>query len=301
MAKYTREQIETQGLPFALSYLLPVVNATSTITYGEIARRLQSDLKISERIFSTHIGGVAGALMNRLHEVDKNVPLINVLVVRQGKNLPGEGVDGYLRDWFGVKDDPLPPKLKAKLVSQAAQQVYSYPHWKRVYQKAFGRAAPADAPSGLPAGTERDGKTPSGGRWGGEPESEEHKALKAHIRAHPPLVGVKGRPDIASVEKRLLSYDEIDVFFQVGFRAFLVEVKSKRSNVYDFERGVYQCIKYRAVFLAQCKKVMPDVEVTAILVVEETPPPNIKALAVLNKVQIIVVVPRAAGKVSNKG
>src|ERR1039457_7289023 len=52
---------------------------------------------------------------------------------------------------------------------------------------------------------------------------------------------------------------------------------------------VYQCFKYRAVFLAQCKRVMPDVVATAILVVEALPPGDIKVLAALHKVQIKMV------------
>jgi hypothetical protein len=78
----------------------------------------------------------------------------------------------------------------------------------------------------------------------------------------------------------LLSYDEVDVFFQVGFQVFLVEVKSRKSNVFDLQRGIYQCVKYRAVFEAQCVKVMPDARVTSILVTEVDPPSWIKALAI---------------------
>ncbi len=290
MAKYTRKQINNDGLPYVLSYLLPVINATSTISYGEVAKRLESDLKIGGRIFSTQIGGVVGSLMNRLHELDQQIPLINVLVVRKDKNgLPSEGVDGYLRERFGVKKDPLPSVLKASLVTKAALEVYAYPNWRQVYKEAFGNEPPDVTASGLPSGTEKDGKTPDGLGWGGQAESEEHKSLKNYIYTHPKLVGIKVRPDYAIVEKRLLSYDEVDVFFQVGLRVFLIEVKSIRSNTADLVRGVYQCIKYRAVFMAQCKIVMPSVEVTAILVTEESPSQEIISLAKLHKIQIRVV------------
>lgn len=292
VATYTREKLTTDGLPFAMAYILPVIEATATIRYGEIAARLATDLHIQGRIFSPQIGWVAGSLMDRLHEFDDELPLINVLIVRQGNEQPGSGVDSYLRSWFGVAG-PLSPQRKAQLVSRAAQQVYAYPRWREVYRKVFGQAAPPETPSRLPPGTEEDGKTPSGGQRGGEAESKEHKALKKYVHARPGLVGVEGKPDIAKIEKRLLSFDEVDVFFQRGRKAFVVEVKSRISNAADHERGVYQCIKYRAVFRAQCKKVMPDVDVSAVLVIEETPTPDLKALAALHGVQIkTIVVPR---------
>lgn len=161
MANYTREQIETDGLPFTLSYLLPVISATSTITYGEIARRLEVDLKISGRIFSTQIGGVAGALMIHLHKVDKSIPLVNVLVVRQGATLPSSGADDFMIERFIGKNGlgkPMTPELKSRLCSQAFREVYRYKHWHRVYEKAFGKQAPPEDLLVLDKGVEKDGR-----------------------------------------------------------------------------------------------------------------------------------------------
>lgn len=142
MPNYTLEQLRSDGLPFVLRYLLPVVAANTTITYGRIADLLEQDLKLGGPIFSTQIGGVVGTLMDRLHEVDAEIPLINVLVVNQGTGSPGIGVDGYLRDWFDVAADPLPSSLKSRLVARAAREVYAFPDWARVYSEAFGGPVP---------------------------------------------------------------------------------------------------------------------------------------------------------------
>jgi len=64
----------------------------------------------------------------------------------------------------------------------------------------------------------------------------------------------------------LLSGDEVDVFFEATNSADLVEVKSRRSADSDYMRGVYQCIKYRAVFRAQREGTTPDLNIRAILV-----------------------------------
>jgi len=287
---YTREQIQSDGLPWVLGYLLPVVAANTTITYGRIADLLQKDLGLHGPIFSTHIGGVVGTLMNHLHEIDPEIPLINALVVNQGTGAPGIGVDGYLRERFGVTADPLSPTRKAGLVARASREVYTYPDWAKVYNNAFGGPVPTDDPLVLVTGTEQDGVPPSSiGKRGIKAESKEHKALKAHVLAHPACVDIKGMPEKAADELVLLSGDEVDVCFETRNRIDLVEVKSIRSDWNDLRRGVYQCIKYRAVFLAQRRAVTPDMQVIATLVLEKEAPTDIYDLAKLHSVRLKVV------------
>jgi hypothetical protein len=76
------------------------------------------------------------------------------------------------------------------------------------------------------------------------------------------------------------------VIFETHDAAYLVEVKSARSNDADLVRGVYQCVKYRAVYFAQCKGLTPNIEIHAILAVEEEPPGKIGALAKFNDVTV---------------
>lgn len=55
------------------------------------------------------------------------------------------------------------------------------------------------------------------------------------------------------------------------FRA--VEVKSIRSGYDDLKRGIYQCVKYREVKIAEMQPYDADVE--AILVTERELPPDL--------------------------
>ncbi len=87
----------------------------------------------------------------------------------------------------------------------------------------------------------------------------------------------------------LLSGDEVDVYIARGNTVHLVEVKSIRSSAPDLTRGVYQCIKYRAVFEAQRVGTTPDIRIIATLVVETDPPSHIRDLAKRHKVRIAVV------------
>ena len=291
MSAYTTDQLKTKGLSWTLGYLLPVIAAKTTLSYGRIAELLARDLKIRGRVFPTHIGGVAGGLMDCLHDYDESIPLINVLIVRQGTNQPSSGVDGYLRDWFDISDDPMPQIKKRRLVSDAAQEVYAYPHWERVYKRVFKKGAPAADPLSEVLGSEKDGLPPDpiAKRHGGESESKEHKLLKAYVLKHPTSIGLQVRPKNARDEFLLLSGDEVDVYFESEGRVDLVEVKSTRSQWNDLRRGIYQCVKYRAVFQAQCSFLTPDVQVVATLVTENEIPRDLQQLAALHEVKIKVV------------
>lgn len=53
------------------------------------------------------------------------------------------------------------------------------------------------------------------------------------------------------IEKLLRSLDEIDVWFVSSGEQLAVEVKSRRSTDPDLERGIFQCVKYRALLQAE--------------------------------------------------
>jgi hypothetical protein len=291
LMSYTVEQLCSDGLEPTFRYLLPVVAANTTITYGQIADALKEDLVIEGKVFPTHIGAVVGTLMERIHEVESNAPLINVLVVNQDTGQPGIGADGFLREWFDVNAKPLSKRQKTDLVAKAAREVYAYRKWPKVFQNLFGSTAPVVDPTTIIDGTEQDGMPPASKAkgYGGPAESKEHKALKKYVFEHPASVGAPAKPDWGRPEFQLMSGDEVDVFFERGTRVDLVEVKSIRSSDPDLIRGVYQCVKYRAVFMAQRLGTTPDMQVVATLVVEAEPAAHILDLAKLHKVRVRVI------------
>lgn len=93
----------------------------------------------------------------------------------------------------------------------------------------------------------------AGGGWGGG-ESDEHKTLKAYVMAHPELFGADANCE-RFTEYPLRSGDSIDVFFKSPDVWIGVEVKSVVSEVndLDYQRGLYQVVKYEAVLRAQAK------------------------------------------------
>jgi hypothetical protein len=282
------------GLRYTFDYLLPVVQAGTTITYGEIAEKLAEDLHIDGKVFPVHVGHVVGTLMERILDIDNAAPLINVIVVRQGSDQPSSGADGFLRNRFHLGGTgPINGKEKRELVAEAAKAVYASKNLGQIYRRLFDQEPLEASPASLIEGSEADGipssSSQSGQRFGGPAESEEHRKLKQYILRHPEKVGASEKPDDARKEFMLLSGDEVDVYIACGNTVRLVEVKSIRSSAPDLIRGVYQCIKYRAVFEAQRVETTPDIQIIATLVVETDPPLHIRDLAKRHKVRIAVV------------
>ena len=58
-------------------------------------------------------------------------------------------------------------------------------------------------------------------------------------------------------------------------------IKSKRSGYDDIERGIYQCIKYRAVLIAENKVNKISKPVHVILVTEDVVPDFLKKISEL--------------------
>ena len=290
MSTYTVDRLALRGARYTLALLLQHIHDGDEpfVTYGAIARLLQTKLKIP-RVFPTHIGSVAGTMMDLIEEEEAQAPLINALVTRPN-GIPGKGFGGYYnrrirregeRTW-----DKLPRGRKLEVVAEVRAEVRRYPGWDALYATLFG-AAPPKAPKPKRY-KERDGKPADTDRPIGKGESPEHKKLKDWAVKNPAALGlargVRGTP-----EKGLLSGDRIDVLFTDGASFVAVEVKSMLSTDDDLRRGVYQCVKYRAVVEAQESPV--SVAVRTMLLTERDLPDDLKTrareLGVLLKVHAI--------------
>lgn len=294
MAHYTLEQLRTDGLPFVMSYLIEAARNHSTIKYGAIASRLQRDLRIEGKIFPTQIGHPVGTLMHKIHEVAPKAPLINMLAVNQETGVAGDGADDFLADLYrkSVKKIRASGTLKQRLVNRALAEVYAFSYWNRVAKKLFGSDFFSLKPQTTPEGTEVDHSTTPGKPRGGESESAEHFALKMRVVKKPILAGVKDEWLEARPEFYLKSGDEVDVCILTTTYAYLVEVKSRRSNDTDFERGIYQCVKYRAVYKAMQVGHGSTANVRPVLVTERDLPPVLRKLAKQLDVSVRIVNPK---------
>ncbi len=265
MSTYTKEQLCDQGKPFAMAILLRALRSGEPfVTYGAIKAELEYQLDI-ESVFTIHVGAVAGALMNDILGRDPKAPLLNVLITRPN-GIPGEGAANYLANRYRQerlrKWDEVPKDEKLRIIERERKKIFAYLRWEELGIELYGPSKVKQLRE--PEGNEHDFNA-VGGR-GGEAESLEHKRLKKWVSENPAGIGIPALPQMTIVEARLLSGDEVDVLFVSGTSFYTVEVKSSRSNDADYKRGIYQCVKYREVKLAEHAPYEIDVE--TILVTE---------------------------------
>lgn len=277
MSTYTVEELREKGPPFAMALLLNCLKGGEPfVTYGSIRDELQYQLGI-ENIFPTQIGHVAGSLMNKILQVDPRAPLINALITRPD-GLPSVGVGDYFADRYKVdaykRWDAISTSKKRKLIEHEREKILRFGRWDQINAWLFGNGAKSLLRK--KEGTEVDG-LPRNGGYGGEAESPEHKKLKSWVAAHPQKIGLAKSFGKGDTESMLLSGDEVDVLFGKGANYVVVEVKSCRSNDVDLRRGIYQCVKYRAVKQSEHKP--HEVAVRAILVTERELNEELKARA----------------------
>jgi hypothetical protein len=288
MATYTVEQLSRDGPQYAMAMLLRCLTAGEPfVTYGAIRDELQHQLKV-RRIFPTQIGYVAGSLMNQILEIEPDAPLINVLITRPD-GIPGGGAGEYLADRYENnsyrKWGNVPTREKLEVIAREREKVFKYRKWGAINEELFGRNA--ESKIRFIKGSEVDGRSSNGMNHGGPAESDEHKKLKEWVASNPLKVGLAKSFEKGTTEAPLLSGDTIDVLFSDGNDHVVVEVKSCRSNDADLQRGIYQCVKYRAV--KEAEHAPNKVNVRALLVGERILNTELMSRARLLKVKYLCV------------
>ncbi|BAR58914.1 hypothetical protein NK6_5757 [Bradyrhizobium diazoefficiens] len=230
-------------------------------------------------------------MMFAIQDVEPDAPLLNLLCVNGTTKLPGTGAHDFLKAYNpDINYKRLKNARKRSVLRPFVDEVYEFKGWPKLAKRVFGITLPKIEPS---EPVEADGKAQRLGlARGGPPESEEHIRLKEYVCNNPLLVGApkgckKGWP-----EKQLRSLDEIDVWFMSPGKELAVEVKSRRSNDFDLQRGIYQCVKYRTVLEAQNKADRITSKVRACLVSERKLPDDLARLADLLDIDVRVLRPR---------
>jgi hypothetical protein len=248
---YTVADLLNVGPAAAMSYLILAADRRETVGYEDVARYIGQTI---DKRFSTskhHIGNVAGDLIDRILRKVPSAPPINSLIVAQAgneKGLPSYGADQYVAKYLKVPYGSLSVAQKRQALAPVLDDVWNFKDWRDVARKVFGNNVSIPP---MPA-REQDGKAKRRG-FGGPAESPEHSRLKEYVAAHPVRFGAPNGCSRGEKEKRLETYDEIDVWFMYPGEELAVEVKSVRSDDIDRERGLFQCVKYKALLLARTK------------------------------------------------
>ena len=150
-----------------------------------------------------------------------------------------------------------PPQVGVREPDNTSIQTYSLPPTPREH-----------GDRGLTLG-ETPTKRVTGGGGGGE--GDQHKTLKDELLGTPELFGMPG--NVGKKERKLLSGDKVDVVFETDDEYVIVEVKSEISRRSDLIRGLYQCVKYRAVVNAMLSVAGKSKEVQVFLFITCKLPP----------------------------
>lgn len=226
----------------------------SPITYTEW------DRIIVERNLGHHVllpqygrpaGQIGDACIRYSAATGTSVPLINLLIIRGNTRIPGQGADHYIREFCSTflnhDVDPATLTLREKqaIIEDSHQKIFDFPDWNDVLE-FFGLQTVERNAGRLDVDVDRP--EPNAQNWHIGRESIAHQNLKAFIASNPNAIGLPPGSE-AVKEFRLWSGDEIDVFFPV--ESLGVEVKTSSAGFDELHRGVFQCIKYKAVLRAQ--------------------------------------------------
>lgn len=256
----------------ALPLLVRQAEAGVPIFYSDLAEELGMP---NPRNLNYVLGSI-GQSLERLSKVWKSkVPPIQCLVVNKSTGLPGEGIG-----WFLVKKEvfaTLPLRQQRAIVEAELQDVFSYPRWREVLKTLELEPTTSDFSSFLSKASSRFG--------GGE--SEDHKALKVYVAQNPKAIGLGGNIPIGITEFPLPSGDSLDVSFNAKKGWVAAEVKSSKSAEGDIVRGLFQCVKYRAVMEAVLLTKSRPQNARALLVLESTLPQSLIPLRNMLGVEVV--------------
>lgn len=266
------DELYQQRARIALPILVRQAHAVAKIYYAQLAAELGMS---NPRTLNYPLGSIGTALELLSKEWKQEIPQIQCLVVNQATELPGEGVGWFVRDIGEFKGLPL--RKRQAIVDAVLAKVFAYPRWNEVLD-AFGLKPAA---TGYKAVIELAARYQAGG------ESDLHKALKRYVAENPRVVGLPIRAGVGELEYPLPSGDSIDVFFSYASVRTAVEVKSRISDHADITRGLFQCVKYRAILSACVAAENSDDSTDAVLVLEGRLPDDLRALRNILDVKVV--------------
>lgn len=250
----------------ALPLLVRQAEAGQQIFYSDLADELGMP---NPRNLNYPLGSIGRTIENLSKVWKEKVPPIQCLVVNRNTGIPGEGVGWFLRDWAGDFTS-LPRHRQKEIVAGQHALIFAYPRWgELLHVLSLDPASPnfreeiEDASSSSTAG-------------GGE--GKRHQMLKVFVAQNPACIGLSENTPPGRNEVPLPSGDRLDVSFRLKKQWVAAEVKTAISNTADLVRGLFQCVKYRAVMMA-VQAVEGEIrDVRAVLVLEGNLPSKLIAL-----------------------
>ncbi len=232
----------------AVPVLVNLAESRRSTTYTELARILLGNEKYAHPLMSAL--GRLGWALESLSEAEpkkfRKIPPIQLLVCNQKTGRPGNLALNFL-GFKKSETDKMSKQQLDSLVLAAHQEIFGYQRWHDVL-KALGLkplTLKLPATKNVLAEIQEIERRSSA-------EGDDHKRLKLFLARNPRKAGVQWK-GIGDTECFLLSGDRLDISFRNDEKWIAVEVKPKQSPLVDLIRGIFQCVKYRAVLAAQLR------------------------------------------------
>ena len=264
-----------------------------TITYKHLDREIVRR-RLGHSVHAAQYGRPAGTLGDALaeteSELDLALPPLNILIVNKGTRRPGDGCDTYFNRYTNGKPfRSLKWEKQGAVVAHATEDIFNCRNWDSLLRHY--RMSPLTTPVLLegPCLDEEKIDPPVQG-FSNEGESEDHKALKDYVLGNPSLV-LEGttRGWVGESEGKFPSGDSVDVVFRKEGSILAVEVKSHISADADLSRGIFQCVKYRAVALAWQRSLLDIPDARSVLVIQRELPSDLAELAARLSIEVVVI------------
>lgn len=265
----------------ALPLLVRQALAEEPISYKNLAAELGMS---NPRHLNKVLDAIGQTMLDMSAQLDgfDNIPPIQCLVINKKTGIPGEGV-GFALPSIDIESyKKMTLRQQENLVASMLVDIYGYKNWKQVLQYLGLGVHKSDYVGGT-----FSKKTGSGFNGGGE--GPRHKALKEFVAQNPLCISLPKSCEDGEVEYALPSGDSVDVMFNWRGLMVAVEVKSIISGLEDLRRGLYQCVKYKAVTQAYLGVIGHPKNVRSVLVLERDLPNELIPLKNTLGIEVIVV------------
>ena len=266
----TGDKLYQQRARQVLAILIRQADAKKPVCYSDLAQEAGIP---NARNLNYPLGEIGRAMEQLSKRFKHNVPQIESLVINRQTRLPGPGFDGFLAS-KGYED--LDVVEKRRFLNAYWADIYAYPWWDDVLTACGMQRTQADVDRVLNKASRRRGG-----------EGPDHAELKQAIRSAPELVGLSTQLEVGSPEYKLPSGDSVDVLFTTTDCWFVVEVKPAQADDADIARGLFQCVKYKAVLVALMAFQQQPVKIDVRLALGGALPP--KLISMRNSLGIRVV------------
>lgn len=260
------------------------------ITYGQLDAELQRrgwGHHVHATAYSHPAGAIGDACLEVKKETDEKIPPLNAIIVNASSRIPGNGCDYYLATYLDKNRSlNLTDEQRKVMAEETMEEVFRFQTWDEVLDR-FGFESIQGDISALESDTQS--RAPRKGGWSTGPESPEHQELKKWVAGNSHILKGKIHYGSGQTEWQFASADRVDVMFEHEDGSLAVEVKAANANEADLERGIYQCVKYRALLRAELKASGKIPNGSSLLITETRLSYTLQELADLLGVRVIVV------------